>query len=116
MNRSVYIEPPVVSYLPCRPSRNALRRSHEVLPRKWWRTSRFSFDLYPSTFTLDEASAGDVDAAARRVRVLQQIPLLPNTAPAMALAQRLERVLKLPQRSRIDAVHVAIAAASDMAF
>jgi hypothetical protein len=81
MKSSVYIETTVVSYLTARPSRNVLRRSHEILTRKWWRTSRHRYHLYTSAFTIGEASAGDPTAAAARLRALRDIPLLPICLP-----------------------------------
>jgi predicted nucleic acid-binding protein len=107
---SVYIETTIVSYLTARPSRNVVRHAHQLLTQKWWRESRKRFDLYTSAFTLGEASAGDAKAAATRMRALKRIPLLPYSSDVTDLAERLARELKLPQRARIDAAHVAVAA------
>lgn len=43
---------------------------------EWWDNRRHDFNLYASQRVIDEASAGDPDAAARRLEVLRGIPLL----------------------------------------
>jgi hypothetical protein len=42
----------------------------------WWRERRFEFDLYMSQVVLDEAAAGDPEAALGRVEFLEGLPLL----------------------------------------
>jgi hypothetical protein len=116
MKSTVYIETTIVSYLTARPSRDVVRLSHEILTRKWWRSSRPRFDLYTSVFTTDEAAAGDPTAAAERMQALQDIPLLPIDPQVTTLAEQLARSLKLPERSRVDAAHVAVSAVHGVAF
>lgn len=116
MKQTVYIETTIVSYLTCWPSKDIVRRSHEILTQKWWSDRRGDFELYTSDAVIAEASAGDASAAVERLKALAGIPRLAPTEPAIALAQQLAIVLALPARARIDAVHVAIAAVNGIAF
>jgi hypothetical protein len=56
---------------------------------------------------IDEASAGDASAAARRLEVLDGITLLEFGEDANALAKLLVLELALPARAESDAVHIA---------
>jgi hypothetical protein len=62
-----YIETTIVSYLTARPSRDLVRAAHQQLTREWW-ASRGDYTLFISQFVLDEAAAGDVDAANAATR------------------------------------------------
>jgi hypothetical protein len=107
---------PSVYYLTAWPSRDVVRLSHEMLTREWWTKHRASFDLYVSDFVIEEASRGDPAAASERLKELADIPLLPITAAATDLAERVAVALALPPRARLDAAHVAIAAVHGIAF
>lgn len=111
----LYIETSVVSYLTAEGSRDLILAAHQELTRVWW-ASRGSFDVYASQFVLDEASAGDAVAAARRLQALQDVPLLDVTSEAVALAARLIADHGLPTKARVDALHVAIAAVHGMDY
>jgi hypothetical protein len=116
MKPRVYIETTIVSYLTARPSRDVIRLSHEMLTRKWWDKRRADFDMFTSDLVMIEASAGDPQAAAERLKVLADIPRLLPKQPATTLAQQVERALALPVRARADALHVSIAAVNHMDF
>jgi hypothetical protein len=113
---TVYIETTIVSYLTCRPSKEIIRRSHEMITGNWWSKHRSAFECYTSDFVIDEASRGDKDAAAKRLEVLDGLPKLPVNDDALALAQRVVLAIALPQRARLDAAHVAMAAVHNMDF
>jgi len=87
-----------------------------MITREWWNKHRSSFDLYASDFVIDEASRGDATAAAARLKVLADIPMLPVIPPVIELAEGVATALALPPRARLDAAHVAIAAVHGMAF
>ena len=104
------------SYLTAWPSRDLIRAGHQQVTREWWQTRRASFDIYISKFVLDEAGAGDVEAARERVAALQGIPVLDATEAVVELASALKTSLALPEKAAIDAVHIAIAAVHGMHF
>jgi hypothetical protein len=67
-------------------------------------------ECFTSPSVLDEAGAGDSVAAAERLAALVSLPLIPITLAAFELAELLLIGGALPQKARVDASHVAIAA------
>ncbi|MEO8183945.1 MAG: type II toxin-antitoxin system VapC family toxin [Deltaproteobacteria bacterium] len=111
----LYLETSVVSYLTAEGSRDLILVAHQEVTRAWW-ASREGFDVYASQFVLDEACAGDTEAAARRLKALEGVPLLDVTAEVIALAERLLADHGLPSKARLDALHVATAAVHGMDY
>ena len=64
------------SHLTAWPSRDLIRAGHQQITKEWWQTRRAEFDIYISQFVLDEAAAGDAEAARERMAALQGLPLL----------------------------------------
>ncbi len=108
----VYIETTFVSYLTARPSRDVVFAGHQQITRQWWDTRRNEFELRVSQLVLDEAGAGDPQAAQVRLGVLKEMTLLETTPEAMALAKQLVRAGASPAKAAEDALHIAIAAAN----
>lgn len=113
--RRTYIETTVVSYLTAWHSRDLVRAAHQQVTRDWW-DRRSKYDLYISQFVIDEAGAGDSQAAALRLQALSGIELLEVTEEAIDLASNLQKGGGLPRKARIDALHVAVAAVHGMEF
>jgi hypothetical protein len=65
---------------------------------------------------IDEASAGDQEAAARRLEVLVPLPLLDPRAEGAELAQALIEQVPLPVSAAADALHIAIAVVNGMDY
>jgi hypothetical protein len=114
-NPKLYIETSVVSYLTAQGSRDLVLAAHQEVTRTWW-ASRDGYDLYVSQFVLDEAAAGDSEAAGRRLEVLREMPLLNASAEVLTLAGRLLAERGMPVKARIDALHVATAAVHGMDY
>ncbi len=113
---TVYIETSIVSHLAARPSRDLITAAHQQLTALWWDRRRQEFDLYVSQLVLDEAAAGDLDAAQRRGAILETLPLLDITDEVTSLAAALVRGVPLPPRAGADALHIAVAACHGMDF
>src|SRR2546427_12164526 len=109
MKPKVYLETTIPSYLTSRPSRDLVTAAHQQITREWWDTRRHDFDLFVSQMVLDEASAGDPEAATRRLEVLTHLPLLDPHPEGADLAQTLLERVPLPASAAADAVHIAIA-------
>ena len=107
---SVYIETSIVSYATAWPSSlpHILVRQEDA--RRWWDEYSSRYDLFVSQAVLDEASAGDVDAAKERLRMLHSIPLIPISNEIQRVAAELLRRHLLPAKASVDALHVASAA------
>lgn len=115
MKPKLYVETSIVSYLTALPSRDLLRAAHQQVTRDWW-VERTQFELYVSQFVIDEASAGDRSAAAKRLAALQEATLLNTTPDAVSLARELVRVGDLPATALVDAFHIAVAAVHGMDY
>ena len=63
-----------------------------------------------SPYVVQEASAGDPQAAAERLEVLREIPVLPVADEIAELADFLLLGGGLPAKAGIDALHIACAA------
>lgn len=68
---SVYLETTIASYLTARPSRDLVVAANQALTREWWTDRSHWFDLFVSQIVLDEAAGGDVQAARRRLELLE---------------------------------------------
>ena|SRR5712692_6005791 len=112
----VYVETSVISYLAARPSRDLITAARQQLTHEWWRHRRPQFEVYVSQLVLDEAAAGDPDAAARRAAFLVGLPLVDVTVAAVGLGHRLLETLGLPPQAAADALHIATAACHGMEY
>jgi hypothetical protein len=112
----LYLETTVSSYLTAWPSRDLIRAGHQQITKEWWQTRRSAFDLFISQLVLDEAGAGDAEAARERLEALKDFPLLDITQEVDELAAALVASLALPARAVSDAAHIAVAAVHGMHF
>ena len=110
MPSRVYVETSVISYLAARPSRDLITAARQQLTHEWWRRRRPHFEVHASQLVLDEAAAGDPEAAVRRAELLEGMPLLDITSAAVELARRLLESVALPPQAAADALHIATAA------
>ena len=67
MKPRVYIETTIPSYLTAWQSPQLVMAANQQVTREWWQDRRDEFDLFCSELVVEEASAGDPDAAARRI-------------------------------------------------
>lgn len=116
MKPKLYLETTVPSYLTSWPSREPILAAHQQITNEWWQLRRVAFDLYISALVLNEAGAGDISAAQRRVAILAPLPLLAVDDRSMMLAMRLLKDCQLPAKAAVDAAHVAVATVHGMDF
>jgi len=112
----VYVETSVISYLAARPSRDLITAARQQITHDWWRRRRPDFEVFVSQLVLDEAQAGDLEAATRRATLLADLPLLDITSATVWLARRLIEAVGLPQQAAADALHIATAACHGMNY
>ena len=106
----VYVETTILSYLTGRPNNDLVVMGHQVITADWWAAAPSRFELIASSVVVAEASAGDPDAAARRLALLAGLRRLPATPEARTLGRELLRAGLLPAKASVDALHVAVAA------
>jgi hypothetical protein len=112
----LYLETTIPSCLTAWPSGNVVIAGHQETTREWWATCQERFELHVSQFVLDEAGAGDPEAARLRLEVLRGLPELPATEAALTLAGALLAEGAVPEKARTDAAHIAVAAVHGMDF
>ena len=116
MKRSVYIDTTILSYLTAWPSRDLIRAAQQQITREWWDVQRPRFDLYTAELVLIEAAAGDAEAAAQRLAVARDLPVLDTTERALEVGDALIAAAALPETAERDALHVGVAADNGMDF
>lgn len=115
MKPKVYIETSVPSYLTAWRSRDLVVAGNQETTREWWER-RSDFELYISEFVIQEVSSGDFQAATDRLKSLDGIPEIEITEEVAVIAERLLLEASLPNKARVDALHIATAAIGGMDY
>jgi hypothetical protein len=89
---------------------------HQQITRQWWTTAADRFELVASQLVIDEASAGDAEAARDRLAALASVALLDATDEALQLAKELVAANAIPEKAAEDAAHIAIAVTNGVDF
>ncbi len=110
MKPLVYIESSVVSYLTARPSSDQIRNSWQAVTQLWWTTKLDSVTACISPYVIQEIQGGDANAAKERIDAVRALPVLEINADIEAIADYLLLGGGLPQKARLDALHIACAA------
>ncbi len=116
MKSRVYIETTIVSYLTAWRSPQLVMAAHQEATRQWWDDERRHFDLFVSEAVLEEASAGDPEAAQKWLAAIQGIPEVRITDDVRNLAKALLKHGQLPSKASLDALHIATATMNGMDF
>ena len=116
MKPRVYLETTIISYLTAWRSPRLVMAAHQEETRQWWDEQRHHFDLFVSEAVLEEVSAGDAEAAERRLEVVAGIEELDITEEARELAKTLIQTRNLPQKAALDALHIATATVHGMDY
>ena len=110
VDKTVYVETSVVSYLTARPSNDLLVAAWQKITVDWRDVQRNRFDLYTSGITIDEAGRGNSDAASRRLETLSDISILPVTEAVAELSRAFLDKKAIPARALNDSLHIAVSA------
>jgi hypothetical protein len=116
MPTTVYIESSIISYLTSRPTRDVVVNARQAITNEWWKERRSAYEIYISVLVEQEISAGDPEAAAKRLEAVSGIPSLSITDYAQSLAATLIAEKAVPPNSVEDALHIAIAATQGAEF
>ena len=81
-----------------------------------WDTQRENFEPCVSQLVLEEAAAGDLQAAMDRMVVLESMLVLETTQVALELAKELIKAGALPKKAAGDALHISVAATMGVPF
>jgi len=112
----VYVETTVIGNIAGRLHPNPDISWRQRVTREWWRTATDRYNVVTSKLTLDECGEGDPSAAAERLKVIRDIPLLDESEDAETLAGLLIARLAIPASEPRDALHIATAAVNGVEF
>ena len=87
MKESVYIESSVVSYCTSRTSRDLIIAARQAITQDWWESKLTQYDAYVSPVVEREISAGDKEAARKRIDLILEMPSLHVTTETQKLAE-----------------------------
>lgn len=114
---TVYVETSVVSYLTARTSSDIGLAGRQHDTHVWWNTRRDQFRLVTSSLVIDEASQGNPQSAAERLRVLADLVQLDfSEDEAATIVNMLVASGPLSQKAIDDATHIAIAVLNDVDY
>jgi hypothetical protein len=116
MKPKLYLETTIPSYLTAWPSRDLVMAANQETTREWWTNCRGEYDLYISQLVVEEASAGDREAARKRIETIQSFTRLDITDQVTMFGKRLVAGIPLPAKARADSLHIAVAAVNGMDF
>jgi predicted nucleic acid-binding protein len=116
VNRKIYVETSIISYLTSPPSRDIVSAARQQITRDWWGRKRGQFDLFISEFVIREARRGDPKLVELRLAALAGLPEVGLTERTMTLGEELVRKGPLPQKAALDALHIAAAVGGGMDY
>lgn len=116
MEPTVYIETTIPSYLAAWQSPQIVMAARQQLTHDWWNNHRHKYELCISQIVLDESAGGDADAAAKRLELLQGIPILEPPDNIEDVVDALMQRVPLPPNAVTDSLHIAISVANGVDY
>lgn len=113
---TLYLETTIPSYLAARFSRDLVIAGHQQITHEWWNEERENFQIYISQAVLLEAEDGDPKAALQRTNYLKEIQILPIREEIENISKEYISALGIPDKSALDAVHLAYAVIYNLDF
>ncbi len=116
MKPEIYIETTVISYYTSRRSRDLIIAGHQQITFDWWDNQLDKYKPYISEIVYDEISRGDPVAIKRRMEVIEEFDYLEINSEVLKLAKVYYDALDLPNKARMDAIHIALAVQHGMKY
>jgi predicted nucleic acid-binding protein len=110
MKPLVYIEASVISYLTARPLGDPIKNTWQSVTQQWWATKLDTVTSCISPYVIQEIQGGDANAAKERLDAVRALAVLETNTEIEAIADYLLLGGGLPQKARLDALHIACAA------
>ncbi len=109
MKQTVYIETSIISYLTARPSIDALIAARQKITDEWWKVVLPCYEAFISPIVLAEVSKGDSNAVQLRLKSISSFAVLEVFSEVHDLADTYFSEIKIPEKARADAYHLALA-------
>jgi len=113
---TIYIETTVIGHLVGRILADPVVAGRQTVTRNWWPIAKEVYRVFVSRLVADECAAGDPEAAADRLAVLDSLEFLAASPQADALAQQLIAEGAIPATEPRDAAHVALATVNGIQY
>ena len=113
---TAYIETSIISHATAWPSSHPATAVLQDQAKRWMADQRPLYNVVTSRLVVAEARSGDPDAAARRVAMLADIPVLEENPDIDTVADELIAKSLIPASARLDALHVATAALAGVQY
>ncbi len=114
--QKVYIETTIPSYIVSKTSRDIVIAAQQEITREWWESERHLYDLFVSEAVIAECSQGDVQLVKKRLEIIDNMAILPITEESLKLSNEYCVLLGIPEKSRIDSLHLALAVVHEMDY
>jgi len=109
MKPTVYIETSIIGYLTTKPSNDSLTAAHQQITADWWQTIQPQVTCFISPFVVREISQGHPEAATRRLQIVSHLSVLHHNDKIEQLAHTYFAATGIPEKTRMDAFHLAMA-------
>lgn len=113
---TVYVETTVIGHLVGRILADPTVAGRQTVTRDWWPTATKNYRLFVSRLVADECGAGDAEAAAERLAVLDPLGFLAASVGADELAELLISGRAIPESEPRDAAHISLAAVNGIEY
>jgi predicted nucleic acid-binding protein len=113
---SAYIETTVIGHLTGRILDDQIIAGRQRVTRLWWPIAIKEYELFVSSVVADECSAGNADAAAERMEIVNSLSFLEITPITDQLAADLIAQYAVPATEPRDALHIAISAVNGIEY
>lgn len=87
-----------------------------MITKVWFNQSTEKFEKFISDLVLSEIEIGDSVAVNRRLSLSSGMKSLSITDSAVSLAKHFEHFVPMPEKARLDALHVALATVHEMDY
>ena len=116
MPPKVYLETTIPSFATAWPSRDIVIAGKQETTREWWKNQRKLFEVYVSPFVIEEAQRGDTEAAAKRIELINELPVLAVGDEVTRITEAILHNGLIPKKASTDASHIAVATRHGMDF
>jgi hypothetical protein len=113
MKEKIYIETSVISYLTSNLSNDLIIAGNQKATINWW-SEKEKYDLLISDVILQEISKGNQIESKKRISIVKNLFVIPTTQDALKLANDFLTYCNFPEKSEIDALHIAIATINEV--
>ena len=113
---TLYVETTVIGHLVGRLLVDTVVAGRQTVTRQWWPTAAKNYRLFVSRLVADECGAGDAEAAAERLAVLDSLEFLAASMKADQLAKQLIAGHAIPATEPRDAAHISLAAVNGLQY